>query len=312
MSNNKQSSRDGFGLGIVEAAHQHPEIVALCADLTDSMRLTDFHSQFPQRFYEVGVAEQNLAGLAAGMALAGKKPFAASYAVFHPGNSWGVIRASIAYSDLPVVLVGGHVGLGTGPDGATHQALEDIALMRSLPNMAVITPSDAEQARQAVHALVQYPHPAYLRLSRYATHPVRPEVPFSLDTPRKLREGAAGVVLSYGDITAHVWDALESLPPELQPELYDVPVIKPFPKSWLLQRVQQAPRVIVVENHHQTGGLSELVGLSLVESQYKGHFAYRCVTDEFGESGTPDDLFEHHNLSTPALATFFAEHLAKV
>lgn len=309
MNEKLSATRDGFGEGMIEIGHLYSNVVALCADLTESMRLKSFQKEFPARFFEVGVAEQNLAGLAAGLALGGKKPFAASYAVFHPGNSWGVIRASIAYSDLPVVIVGGHTGLGTGPDGATHQALEDIALMRSLPNMSVVAPSDSEQARQAVHFAATYKHPLYLRLGRHSTATIRPEVPFSFTEPRRLREGGAGVVLSYGDMIPHIWEALEQLPPEKQPILLDVPVIKPLPIYHLLEVLKSAAKIVVVENHQQYGGLGELLSRELLLAGVHAPFFHRAVADSFGESGTAEELFNHHGLSIKKLTQFLAEVL---
>ncbi|MEX0895923.1 MAG: transketolase family protein, partial [Patescibacteria group bacterium] len=203
MSDEKQltSTRDGVGQGLLEAAADHPKVIGLCADLTESTRLQWFAQQYPERFFQLGVAEQNLAGVAAGLALGGYMPVAASYACFHPANSWGVIRTSICYSNLNVTLIGGHAGLVTGEDGATHQSLEDIATMRVLPNMTVLVPGDAQQARQAIRAAIEHTGPVYIRTSKAtATELPRSEDAFTISKAHTIRDGTDLTMIGCGTI----------------------------------------------------------------------------------------------------------------
>ena len=199
------ATRDGFGQGMQDVAKHNTKVYAVCADLTESMRLSNFEQQYPDRFVQVGVAEQSLVGVSAGLALAGKIPFAASFAVFSPGRSWDQIRVSVAYSNLNVKIVGGHAGLSTGPDGATHQALEDIAMMRCLPNMKVVVPCDAAQAEAAVLALAEDIGPAYLRLSRPKLPVLITDVHFEIGKAQELKKGEDLTIIACGD---SVHDAL--------------------------------------------------------------------------------------------------------
>lgn len=197
------TTRDGFGHGLVEAAEQRPEIIGLCADLTESTRMHWFREKFPKRFIEMGVAEENMIGMAAGLALGGKIPVAASYATFNPGNSWGPLRASVCYSNLNVKIIGGHSGLSAGQDGATHQGLEDLALVRVLPNMTVLVPCDEEEARKATHAMLAHSGPVYLRTSK---HPIQnlttPETPFAIGRAETLRAGSDVSIIACGNLVA--------------------------------------------------------------------------------------------------------------
>ena len=198
FTNLTQGPRDGFGAGIMVAAKQNPRVVALCSDLDESVRLATFAHNFPNQFVEVGVAEQNLVGVAAGLALGGLKPFAASYAAFNPGRNWDQLRVSVCYSNLPVTIVGGHAGLTVGGDGASHQILEDIALTRVLPNLTVIVPCDAAQAYAATLALVDHSGPAYLRLSRVDTPDLTDGLNFKIGQAQILRPGTDLTIFATG------------------------------------------------------------------------------------------------------------------
>src|SRR3989344_6503516 len=189
---NQKSTREGFGEGLIELGESNKNVVVLTADLAESTKVADFAKRFPERFIECGVAEQNMAGIAAGLAANKKIPFISSYGVFSPGRNWDQIRVSICYSNLPVKIIGCHTGLSVGPDGATHQPLEDIALIRVLPNMTVVVPSDANQAKQATKAIASISGPCYLRLTREAT----PEI--SKSTKGKFQIGKADVLENYG------------------------------------------------------------------------------------------------------------------
>ncbi len=301
MSSNIQSTRDGFGRGLVQAAQQDQRVVGLCADLTESTRMHWFAEQFPARFVQVGVAEQNLAGMAAGFALAGKMPFAASYAAFHPGNSWGVIRTSICYQNLPVVIVGGHSGLGTGPDGATHQALEDIALMRVLPHMTVVVPCDAEEARKATIALADHATPAYLRTSKHTTTALTtPDTPFSIGDALELKQGTDITFIACGDVVEQAVLAAEELETSgVSVQVLNMHTIKPIDTFAITQAAQKTRHIITIENHQQTGGLGSAVAEVLLASNMQQTVRFKAlgVCDRFGESGTAEELLDAYGLS---------------
>ena len=239
------ATRDGFGVGIVQAAQKNDQVYALCADLTESMRLDKFEQLFLQRFVQVGVAEQNMIGVAAGLALAGKIPFAASFAVFSPGRSLDQIRTSVAYSNLNVKIVGGHAGLSTGPDGATHQALEDIALMRTLPNMTVICPCDAQQAREATVALAKHQGPAYLRLSRPKYPILKHQKPFQIGQAEILQDGDNLTIISCGDAIHSCLEAVKELNKRnISTQLINLHTIKPIDKNRIIQAANKTKHVI--------------------------------------------------------------------
>lgn len=309
MSDQKYlSTRDGFGIGLVEAAHRNPQVVGLCADLTESTKMDAFAKTFPERFVEVGVAEQNLAGLAAGMALAGKIPFAASYACFHPANSWGVIRTSICYSNLNVKIVGGHGGLVTGADGATHQSLEDIALMRVLPNMTVVVPCDKEEARKATLALAATTGPAYLRTSKYETPAITDtETPFTLGKALTLINGTDVTLIACGVMVAEACIAAYNLIQDGKSvRLINMHTIKPIDKEAILKAAQDTKAIITIEDHQVHGGLGSAVAEVLAQAHTAGKvlpatklapLKIMGVEDQFGESGTAAELLEKHKLS---------------
>lgn len=300
------ATRDGFGQGLLEAAEANPQIVGLCADLTASMRMTDFEKEFPARFIQVGVAEQNLIGTAAGLALGGKIPFAASFAAFSPGRTFDQIRVSVAYSNLNVKIVGGHAGLATGPDGASHQMLEDIAMMRALPNMAVIQPCDAQQARQAVHALAAHPGPAYLRLSRPKVKTITKESSdFQIGKAQTLKQGVDITIITSGITTQLAWEAVNQLSKNgLSARLLNMHTIKPLDTQKMIDAANETKGIITIEDHQVSGGLGTAVAEALqaafVAKQIKKMVPLKIigVEDSFGESGEWQELYEKYGLTT--------------
>lgn len=309
----KQSTRDGFGQGLLEAAQMDPSIVGLCADLTESTRMEAFAKAFPERFIEVGVAEQNLAGLAAGFALAGKVPFAASYACFHPANSWGVIRTSICYSNLNVKIVGGHAGLVTGPDGATHQSLEDVATMRVLPNMIVVVPCDAEEARKATHALAKHVGPAYLRTNKYNIESItREETPFQIGKAVVLHEGNDVTLISYGSTVSEALTAAHQLALKgISARVLNMHTIKPLDTEAIIQAAQETKVVITIEDHQIIGGLGSAVAEVIAQEGIRVPFQIVGVLNQFGESGTAEELLEKHGLNSGHIIRHVTQLLAR-
>lgn len=300
----KQPTRDGFGRGLLEAGRRNANVVALCADLVESTRINWFADEFPERYVEIGVAEQNLATVASGMAAMGKIPFASSYAAFNPGRNWEQIRTTIALNDQPVKIVGSHAGLITGPDGATHQMLEDIALMRAMPNMVVVVPADSVEAEKATLALAEDSRPAYLRLARDKT-PVftSPRTPFSLKRAYVFSPGHDVTIIATGTMTYHALAAAEQLYKDgVDAEVIHVPVIKPLDAVTILQSAQKTGVVVTVEEGQINGGLGGAVAEVLGESSAVP-IKRLGVNDRFGESGTPDQLLDKFGLN--------AKHITK-
>lgn len=289
--------RDGFGLGLVEVARLDPRVVVLSADLTESIRLEGFAKEFPERFVELGVAEQNMAGVAAGLALSGKVPFIASYAVFNPGRNWDQLRVSICYSQANVKVIGAHAGISVGPDGATHQALEDLAITRVLPDLLVLAPTDFEEARKAVHAMVAHEGPVYVRFGREKTPQVTTEkTPFALGKVQVLKAGKDVTVLACG---AQVHDALraaELLKKRTSVEVLAVSTIKPLDSKAILTSAKKTGRVVVVEEHQVTGGLGGAV-CELLSQHCPVPVRLLGVPDTFGESGSAAQLLEKFSLT---------------
>lgn len=296
----KVATRDGFGKGVVEAGTSEPRVVVLCADLKESTRAEEFEKAFPERFVEMGVAEQNMATVAAGMALAGKVPFIASYAVFSPGRNYEQIRTTIALNNLPVKLCGMHAGVSVGPDGATHQMLEDIGMMRMLPNMTVLNPGDAEEARKAVIAAAKTDGPVYLRFGRAAT-PVftTGETPFSIGTAVTLWESDEPkvAILSTGSLTYAALVAASALSEGgIGSIVLHVATIKPLDERAVLEAAKRAGRVVTIEEHQAAGGFGSAIAECL--SQHHPVPVRRLgVQDQFGQSGSPDELLTHYGLT---------------
>jgi len=289
----KAPTRNGLGEGLVIAGENDSNVVALCADLTESTRMDSFAEKFPERFFEVGVAEQNLVTVAAGLAATGKTAFASSYAAFMPGRCWEQIRTTIAYNDQPVKLIGSHAGLQTGPDGATHQMLEDLALMRVLPNMIVINPCDAIEARKAIIAAAEIKSPVYIRLQRDKTVVMTTDkTPFVIGKAYQFREGKDITIISSGAILYQALIAAE----ELDADLINVPTIKPMDSETIMNSVRKTGKVLVVEEHQVAGGLGSAIA-ELVTEQHPVPVRRMGMYDSFGESGSPAELYEHFRLT---------------
>ncbi len=299
-----QTTRDGFGLGLLQAAEQNEQVVGVCADLTESTRMQWFHDQFPDRFFQAGVAEQDLIGIAAGLALGGCKPFAASYACFSPANSWGVIRTSVCYNDVPVTIVGGHAGFVTGEDGATHQSLEDIATMRVLPNMTVIVPADGEEARKATLALASHPGPAYLRTSKHIVPLVTTsDTPFVIGKSVTLAHGNDLTLIACGSVVAEaVQAALLLRDNSISARVINMHTIKPIDQAAIMAAAKETRAILTIEDHQVIGGLGSAVAEVLAENGMAIPFRRLGAVDTFGESGKAQELLKRHGLDFESIA----------
>ena len=294
----KVPSRNGFGEGLVIAATEDENIVGLCADLTESTRMLAFAEKFPQRFFQVGVAEQNLVTVASGLAHEGKIPFTASYATFSPGRNWEQIRTTICYNDVPVKIIGSHAGLSVGPDGATHQALEDIAIMRALPNMIVISPADSIEAKRATIAIAKLNKPCYLRLSRDKVPTITTEdSPFEIGKMEVLRDGDDVTIIATGQMVYRSLLAAEELQRhKISVRVINCHTIKPIDSRTLLKAAEETGAIVTVEEHQVTGGLGGAVA-EVLSQNYPVPLKIIGVEDSFGESGDPNQLLEKFGLT---------------
>lgn len=289
--------RDGYGKGLVEAGKKDERVVVLCCDLTESTRSQWFRDEFPKRFVEVGVAEQNMVGIAAGMALTGKVPFCSSYAVFNPGRNWDQIRVSVGYTNANVKIAGAHAGISVGPDGATHQALEDVAIMRVLPNMTVVVPCDAIEARKATVALAQQVGPAYIRFGREKIPVITTDkTPFVLGKAEVFREGKGVTIVACG---AMVYEALVAAE-KVDGEVINCHTIKPLDRETIIASAQKTGRVVTVEEHQISGGLGSAVAEVLAED-YPVPMRRVGMRDSFGESGEPGELLKKYGMTSEAI-----------
>ncbi|MBS3137643.1 transketolase family protein [Candidatus Woesearchaeota archaeon] len=295
----KAATRDGFGKGLLELGEKNKDVVGLCADLKESVRMNWFAEKYPERYIAVGVAEQNLAGVAAGLAFAGKIPFASSFSVFSPGRNWDQLRVSICYSKANVKLCSSHAGLTVGEDGATHQALEDIAITRVLPNLVVIVPSDALETKKATIAIAKYQGPVYMRFSREKTLVYTTEqTPFEIGKALVLKEGNDATVIACGIMVAEVLKAAEVLEKEgISVEVINNHTIKPIDVETIINSVKKTKAVVTAEEHQKTGGLRGAVLELLAEYDVMAVSGYVAVEDKFGESGTSVELLEKYGLT---------------
>ncbi len=307
--------RKGFGEGLASAGETYPNIVALCADLTESTQMHLFKNKFPERFVEIGVAEQNLASVASGMAAMGKYPFLSSYAMFSPGRNWEQIRTTIAYNNRPAVIVGSHAGISVGPDGGTHQAIEDIAITRVIPGMTVVSPCDAIQAKKATLALAADQKIAYLRLAREKTPIITTEdTPFEIGKGQVLYrpEGLAHVTLvATGALVAHALKATKYLEKKgIKALVINIHTIKPIDTALLVASARETGAVVSIEEHQIAGGLGSAVSEVLAQS-YPVPMEFIGVHDKFGQSGTPNELIEHYGMGIDAILTAIEKVLAR-
>ena len=301
----KAATRDGFGVGVVEAGKADPRVVVLCADLKESTRAEAFEKIFPDRFIEMGVAEQNMAAVAAGLAAAAKIPFIASYAVFSPGRNYEQIRTTIALNNMPVKICGMHAGVSVGPDGATHQMLEDIGMMRMLPGMIVLVPGDAEEARKAVIAAAKTNGPVYIRFGRAVT-PIfmTPETPFEIGKALTLwnSENPKVAFFSTGSLSYSALSAAKNLAENgVESSVLHFATVKPLDEEAILDAAKRAGHVITVEEHQVAGGFGSAVAEFLAE-HHPVPIKRIGVQDQFGQSGTPEELMKQYGLDAFTIA----------
>lgn len=294
----QEPTRAGFGRGLKKAGEVNDQIVALCADLTESTQMHHFKEAFPERFIEIGVAEQNLVTVASGLARAGKIPFTSSYAAFSPGRNWEQIRTTTALNEQPVKIVGSHAGVSVGPDGATHQMLEDIALMRVLPHMVVVVPGDAVEAEKATRAVAENGSPSYLRLAREKTPIFSTEdSPFEIGKAYVLREGRDVTLLGTGTMTYQLLKAAHLLESQgVSAEVVHVPTVKPLDESTILASVRKTGRVVSAEEAQAAAGFGGAIA-ELLSEKLPTPLKRIGMYDRFGESGAPNELLDHFGLT---------------
>lgn len=290
--------RNGYGDGLVIAGERDDAVVALCADLTESTRTQPFAERFPERFVQIGVAEQNLAAVASGMAAAGKIPFITSYATFSPGRNWEQIRTTICYNDQPVKIIGSHAGVSVGPDGATHQALEDIAIMRALPNMTVIAPCDHFEASRATVAAAKHPGPVYIRLAREKTPVVTTsKTPFAIGKSIVFLDGTDVAIIACGSLVYQAMLAAKQLASAgVSAMVVNMHTIKPIDEEQLVAAATRCGAIVTVEEHQINGGLGGAVA-EVLSRTIPTPQAFIAMQDRFGESGQPEELLELFHLT---------------
>jgi transketolase len=295
-------TRSGFGEGLLEAGRLNPNVVALCADLIGSLKMDAFVKEFPERFFQVGIAEANMIGISAGLTIGGKIPFAGTFANFATGRVYDQIRQSVAYSGKNVKICASHAGLTLGEDGATHQILEDIGLMKMLPGMCVINPCDFNQTKAATIAIAEYEGPVYLRFGR-------PKVPnfteanqkFEIGKALLLNEGTDVSIFATGHLVWHAIEAGEILAEKgIHAEIINIHTIKPLDKTAILNSVNKTKCVVSAEEHQMNGGLGDSIA-QLLSLQMPTPMEMVAVNDSFGESGTPEQLMEKYGLTTNAI-----------
>lgn len=296
----KKDTRSGFGEGLLEIGKRNKDVVALCADLTGSLKMNAFQDEFPERFFQAGIAEANMIGMAAGMTVGGKIPYTGTFANFSTGRVYDQIRQSVAYSKKNVKICASHAGLTLGEDGATHQILEDIGMMKMLPNMTVIVPADFNQTKQATMAIADHDGAVYLRFGR-------PSVPIFVKPDANFRIGKADILIEGSDVTiiacGHlVWKAIEaaSILEEkgISAEVINMHTIKPLDEEAVLKSIAKTNCVVTAEEHMMNGGLGESVAGVLSRNNPVPQ-EYVAVNDKFGESGKPDELMAKYGIDTP-------------
>lgn len=296
----KKDTRSGFGEGLAELGRTNEKVVALCADLTGSLKMDAFLKENPERFFQVGIAEANMMGLAAGMATAGKIPFTGTFANFSTGRVYDQIRQSIAYSKKNVKICASHAGLTLGEDGATHQILEDIGMMKMLPNMTVIVPADFNQTKQATIAIADFEGPVYLRFGRPAVPIfVKPDAKFVIGKADLLIEGTDVTIIACGHLVWKSIEAAQQLAAQgISAEVINMHTIKPLDEEAVLRSVAKTKGVVTAEEHMINGGLGDSVAQVLARNTPLPQ-EYVGVNDSFGESGTPDELMVKYHIDTP-------------
>ncbi|WP_299679319.1 transketolase family protein [uncultured Tenacibaculum sp.] len=297
----KKDTRSGFGDGLTELGKTNPNVVALCADLTGSLKMNEFEKNHPDRFFQVGIAEANMMGIAAGLTIGGKIPFTGTFANFSTGRVYDQIRQSIAYSHKNVKICASHAGLTLGEDGATHQILEDIGLMKMLPGMTVINTCDYNQTKEATIAIAEHDGPVYLRFGRPKVPVFMPQGEFKIGKAIKLTEGTDVTIVATGHL---VWESLlaaEELEKEgISAEVINIHTIKPLDEEAILASVAKTKCVVTAEEHNKLGGLGESVARCLAQNAPTPQ-EFVAVDDSFGESGTPDQLMKKYKINDEAV-----------
>ncbi|MBL6444823.1 transketolase family protein [Fulvivirga sp. 29W222] len=293
----KKDTRSGFGDGLLEAGKKNDKVVGLCADLTGSLKMGAFKEEFPERFFQVGIAEANMIGLAAGMTIGGKIPFTGTFANFSTGRVYDQIRQSVAYSDKNVKICASHAGLTLGEDGATHQILEDVGMMKMLPNMAVIVPCDYNQTKAATIAIAEYEGPVYLRFGRPKWPVFTPaDEKFEIGKAIKMVEGTDVTIFANGHM---VWQAIQAeeilAEKGISAEIINIHTIKPLDTQAIIESVKKTGCAVTAEEHQISGGLGESVASTLT-ANHPAPVEMVAVQDSFGESGTPEELLEKYGL----------------
>src|SRR3989338_3581974 len=296
------STREGFGQGLVELGEKNEQIVVLCADLTDSTKTSPFRERFPERFIQVGIAEQNMANIAVGLSLQGKIPFLATYAVFSPGRNWDQIRISGCYNRANVKYAGAHSGLSVGPDGATHQALEDIALTRVLPRMTVLVPCDAEETRKVTHAAADINGPVYFRNARAATAAfTTAQTPFKIGRAQVFRDGDDVAIIGAGTIVHTALVVADRLVEKnISCRVINSPSIKPLDGETIERAARECKALVTCEEHQVTGGLGGAIA-EYTSKTFPVPINFIGMQDSFGESGQPNELLKKYKMDAEAI-----------
>ncbi|MDO8424083.1 MAG: transketolase C-terminal domain-containing protein [bacterium] len=296
--------RKGFGEGLLAAGEKDMRVVVLCADLTESAQAIYFKEKFPNRFIELGVAEQNMASVASGLAAMGKIPFITSYAMFSPGRNWEQIRTTICYNDRPVKIAGSHAGISVGPDGGTHQAIEDLAITRVMPRMVVISPCDALEARRATEAAALTDTPVYIRLAREKTSVMTtPRTPFKIgraETFWQSKLPRAGIIATGALLYQALLAAKELRSKGIEVEVLNLSTIKPLDEEAVIKLAQKTGHIVTVEEHQKNGGMGSAVAECLAKN-YPVPMEFIGVDDQFGQSGTQEELLKHYGLDKEAI-----------
>ncbi len=302
INTGNKDTRSGFGAGLLELGSQNTNVVTLCADLNDSVKTGDFARAFPERFFQAGIAEANMMGVAAGLALSGKIPFAGTFAAFATGRVYDQVRQSIAYSNTNVKICASHAGITLGEDGATHQIMEDIGLMKMLPNMVVINPCDYNQTKAATLAIASYKGPVYLRFGRPSVPNFTPEnQPLEIGKALKLVEGSDVSIFATGHLVWEALQAAEQLAAQgISAEVINIHTIKPLDESAVLASAAKTRAVVTAEEHLRNGGLGDSIAQLLALHQ-PTPIEMVAVDDKFGESGTPAELMNLYGLNAASI-----------
>ena len=299
---NRIPMRDGYGKALLSLCAQGENIMVLDADVAKSTRTVWVREQYPERFLDMGISEQDMVGTAAGLALSGMTPFVSTYCVFLAGRAWDQIRTTVCYNDLNVKLAGAHAGISVGPDGATHQSLEDVALMRVLPRMTVVVPCDAEETRKATLAIAKKNGPCFIRFGREAVPVITDEdTPFELGKARLCREGKDVTVFANGALVYEALQAAEALAQQgISVRVYDLHTVKPLDKEAILAAAEETGCIVTAEEHQVYGGMGGAVAECLA-ANHPVPMEMVAVQDCFGQSGQPDELMDHYHLNRKAI-----------